>query len=304
MVAPRQCGPRRPSLGFGSTRMAAMSDEADLRRGRAVPRAVRGDVVAVRGRASGGRVRRGRRGASGARLHQRPDERDPRALASRGGGDRSGDDRPPRSPLLRDAVAAGDRPRRGARRAGAGAVEGVGADNGGGVQRGGREARQDRDRRLGGRRVRSELARHDRCGGRGDVLGGPPRPRPGAGRIDGGVRAERLPAPVRHRRRTARLARRARRRLRSRRSPEHGCAGGVHRRAGPVVRRDPRPATRVPRRPPGTLSRAGDAARPRRGSDRHRPHRHDAGVRPRRGRAGHPHAVEDPRRRSAVGGRC
>ena len=61
------------------------------------------------------------------------------------------------------------------------------------------QAGQDRDRRLGGRRVRPELARHDRRRGRGDLLGGPARPRPGAGRLDGGVRAERLPAPLRRR---------------------------------------------------------------------------------------------------------
>ena len=40
---------------------------------------------------------------------------------------------------------------------------------------------------------------HGMTGGRGlgDVRGRPARPRPGAGRVDGGVRAERLPAPLR-----------------------------------------------------------------------------------------------------------
>ena len=115
----------------------------------------------------------------------------------------------------------GDRPRRDPRRAGARAVEGAAADDGRRVQRGGAEAGQGRHRRLGGRRVRPELARHDRRRQRGDVLGRTPRPRSGAGRVDGGVRAERLSAALRHRRRPARLARRARRRLRPGRPPEH-----------------------------------------------------------------------------------
>ena len=157
---------------------------------------------------------------------------------------------------------------------------------------------------LGGRRVRPELARHDRRRGGGDVLGRTARPRPGAGGVDGGVRAERVPAPVHHGRRRARLADRARRRVRPRRPPEHRRAGGVHRRARAVVGRHPRPAARVPRRAAGPLPRAGDAARARRGADRSRPDGHDVRLRARRRRAGHPHAVEDARRRPAAGRRA
>ena len=53
------------------------------------------------------------------------------------------------------------------------------------------------DRRMGGRRIRSELARHDRSRRLGDVFRGTSRSRPAAGRFDGGVRAERLSAAIR-----------------------------------------------------------------------------------------------------------
>ena len=75
---------------------------------------------------------------------------------------------------------------------------------------------------------------------------------------------------------------RARRRVRPDRPPERRCAGGLHRRAGPVVGRHPRPAARLPRRPAGALPRAGHAARARRGPDRPRAHRHDVRLRARR----------------------
>ena len=111
-------------------------------------------------------------------------------------GGRHRDDRPARPPLLRDAVATGHRPRRDARRVGARSGQGAAADDGRRVERGRVAAGEDGDGRLGGRRVRPELARHDRRRGGGDVLGRTARSRAGSGRVDGGVRAERLPATV------------------------------------------------------------------------------------------------------------
>ena len=157
---------------------------------------------------------------AGARLHQRPDELDPRPLPP---GDRRGghrDDRPARPPVLRDAVAAGDRPRRGARRPGARPDQGAPADHRRRVERGRAAPGQGGHRRVGGGRLRPELARDDRRGVVGDVLRRSPRPRPGAGRLDGRVRPERLPATVHPRRRHARLAHRARRRVRPDRPPD------------------------------------------------------------------------------------
>ena len=183
-----------------------------------------------------------------------------------------------------------------------GSEQGAAVDDGRRVQRGRAAAGEDGDGRLGGRRVRPELARHDRRRGRGDVLGRTARPRSGSRRIDGGVRAERLPAAVHRPRRQPRLAHRARRRLRPDRSSERRRSGGLHRRAAALLGRHPRPSTRLPRRPAGALPRAGDAADPRRSADRSRSHRHDVRVRARRDRARHPDAVEDARRRSAVGG--
>ena len=56
-------------------------------------------------------------------------------------------------------------------RVGAGPEQGAAADHGRRVQRGGAAAGEDGDGRLGGRRVRPELARHDGRGRGGDVLG-------------------------------------------------------------------------------------------------------------------------------------
>ena len=182
-----------------------------------------------------------------------------------------------------------------------GPVEGAAADDRRRVQRGGAEAGQDRDRRLGGGRVRPELARHDRAA----PAGRPTRP-------DAAVTDRRRSGRWRSSRRTPidpasstadgelDWLDRARRRVRPGRSPEHRRAGGVHRRAGAVVGRHPRSPTRLPRGPAGALPRTRDAAGARRGPDRHRPHRHDARLRPRRGRARHPDAVEDARRRPAA----
>ena len=89
--------------------------------------------------------------------------------------------------------------------AGVGARPGQGAavDDGRRVQRGRLAAGEDGDGRLGGRRVRPELARHDRRRGGGDLLRRATRSRSGSRRVDGGVRAEQLPAAVHRRRRHA-----------------------------------------------------------------------------------------------------
>ena len=112
-----------------------------------------------------------------------------------------------------------------------GLEQGVAVDDGRRVQRGGAASGEDGDGRLGGRGVRPELARHDRRRGSGDVLRRTAGPRSGSRRVDGGVRAECLPAPVHRPGRQPRLAHRARRRLRPDRSSERRRPGCLHRRA-------------------------------------------------------------------------
>ncbi len=72
-----------------------------------------------------------------------------------------------------------------------------------GVERGRAAPGQGGHRRVGGGRLRPELARDDRRSVVGDVLRRSPRPRPGHGRLDGRVRPERLPATLHPRRRHA-----------------------------------------------------------------------------------------------------
>ena len=93
-----------------------------------------------------------------------------------------------------NAVVTGHRPRRGARRFGAGPEQGVAVDDGRRVQRGGPASGEDGDGRLGGCGIRPELAWHDRRRCRGDILGRTARSRSSTSRIDGGLCAERLPA--------------------------------------------------------------------------------------------------------------
>ncbi len=73
-------------------------------------------------------------------------------------------------------------------------------------------------------------------------------------------------------------------------------------RADPELRRPDRPARRLPAGAEGQVRRTRHAADPRRGADRPGPDRGDVRVRTRRCRAGHPHPVEDARRRVAARG--
>ncbi len=167
-------------------------------------------------------------------------------------------------------------------------------------QRGGAAHGQARHRRLGGRRLRPVLARHDRRrGGIGDLQRRAPGLRPAHGRLVRHPGSQCLPAGLRAQRR-ARLAGRARLRLRPGRPAVDRQPGGLHRRTDPQLRRHHRTAARLPRGAEAEMRGARHAAHPRRGADRRRPHRADVRLRARRRRARHPDPVEDPRRRPAA----
>jgi hypothetical protein len=96
---------------------------------------------------------------------------------------------------------------------------------------------------------------------------------------------------------------RTRRRVRPDRQPVDRRPRRLHRRTDPVERRRARTPRRLSRRAEAQVRGARHAADPRRGPDRHWPHRADVRLPARRRDARHPDPVQDHRRRPAAVGR-